>query len=217
MESRVRLRCFAAGPALGRMLISHLGRRPRIARDAYVAPSATLCGDVQVGKGARIMHGAMLIAEGGEITIGQNSIIFENAVIRATARHDCWVGSNCVICPNTHLAGCRVGDRVFIATGAAAFHSSRLEDDCEVRAHAIVHIKTTVASGKVIPVGWVAIGNPARAFPPEKHTEIWRIQKALNFPLTVYGVPRCKGSMVAITAYLGKVLGRHRADKVVSR
>ena len=41
-----------------------------------------------------------------------------------------------------------------------------------------------------VPIGWVAVGDPARVFPPEQHEQIWAIQETLDFPRTVYGTAR---------------------------
>ena len=67
------------------MLIEHAGKRPAIDPTAWVAPDATLCGDVTIGPGVRILHGARLVGEaGGAIRIGRDGIIMENAAIRAS-------------------------------------------------------------------------------------------------------------------------------------
>ncbi|MBI4590458.1 MAG: hypothetical protein HY725_16635 [Candidatus Rokubacteria bacterium] len=107
------------------MLLSHVGRSPRIEPSAYVAPTATVCGDVVIGAKCRIMHGASIVAEGGQIEIGECCIIMENAVVRSTGRHSTRIGSHCLVGPNAHLVGCVVEDEVFIATGAAIFHGAR--------------------------------------------------------------------------------------------
>lgn len=107
------------------MIIEHLGKKPDIHPSAYVAPHATICGDVEIGMGARILFGASIIAEGGHIRIGANSIILENAVIRSTPKHSTHIGTHTLIGPNAHVVGCRIEDNVFIATGASIFHGSR--------------------------------------------------------------------------------------------
>jgi hypothetical protein len=62
------------------MLIEHAGKRPHIDPSAWVAPDATVCGDVTLGAGTRILHGARIIGEGGgAIRIGLNCIVMENA------------------------------------------------------------------------------------------------------------------------------------------
>src|SRR5438132_9858109 len=66
------------------MLIEHEGSIPEIDSSAYVAPNATICGNVSIGRGTRIMFGACIVAEGAPITIGENCIVMESAVIRST-------------------------------------------------------------------------------------------------------------------------------------
>src|SRR5207245_1012876 len=66
------------------MLIEHEGSIPEIDSSAYVAPNATICGNVSIGRGTRIMFGACIVAEGAPITIGENCILMESAVIRST-------------------------------------------------------------------------------------------------------------------------------------
>jgi len=78
-----------------------------------------------------------------------------------------------------------VEDEVFIATGAAIFHAAHLGKGCEVRINGIVHIKTHLQPGATVPIGWVAVGNPATILPPDEHEKIWALQAPLNFPLTV--------------------------------
>jgi UDP-3-O-[3-hydroxymyristoyl] glucosamine N-acyltransferase len=108
------------------MLIEHAGKRPRIDPTAWVAPDATLCGDVTIGPGVRILHGARLVGEaGGAIRIGRDGIIMENAVIRASTKHPCTIGDHCLIGPNAHVTGATLEDEVFVATGAAIFHAPR--------------------------------------------------------------------------------------------
>src|ERR671933_2228345 len=108
------------------MLISHLGKAPRVDPSAYVAPTATVCGDVVVSADCRIMFGACVIAEGRTIELGERCIVMENAVIRSTDRHPTKIGSHCLIGPHAHVVGCTLEDCVFVATGASIFHGARL-------------------------------------------------------------------------------------------
>jgi carbonic anhydrase/acetyltransferase-like protein (isoleucine patch superfamily) len=195
------------------MLLTHAGHSPRIDPTAYVAPNAMVCGDVTVGPGSRILFGAQVIAEGGSIGIGSECIVMENAVLRSNARHSLSVGNNCLIGPNAHVVGCTVEDEVFIATGAAVFHSARLGKGCEVRINGVVHLLTHVPAGATVPIGWVAVGNPARIVPPSEHDKIWEVQQPLNFPLTVYGFERSEADMVKITRRLSQALASHAGDQ----
>lgn len=194
------------------MLVSHLAKQPTVHASAWIAPNAVVCGDVRIGPDTRVMYGAQIIAEGGSIDIGAETIVMENAVLRSTALHSLRVGDNCVIGPQTHVVGCEVEDQVFIATGAAVFHGAKLGRGCEVRIRAVVHIKTTVEPGVNIPIGWVAVGTPASILPPSQHDAIWQVQQPLNFPLTVYGIDRAEADMVKITRALAARLAAHRDD-----
>ena len=197
------------------MILTHLGKTPRIDPSAYVAPNAMVCGDVTIGPESRILFGAQVIAEGGAITIGRECIVMENAVLRAGARHSLAIGDNCLIGPNAHVVGCRIEEEVFIATGAAIFHGAHLGRGSEIRVNAVVHLRTRLAPGATVPIGWVAVGDPASILPPDQHEKIWEIQKPLNFPLTVYGLAREEADMVKITRRLAANLASHREDAPV--
>jgi carbonic anhydrase/acetyltransferase-like protein (isoleucine patch superfamily) len=196
------------------MLITHADKKPKIHSSAWAASDATICGDVTVGPGSRVMHGARIIGEaGGTIRIGADCIIMENAVIRAGPRHECTIGDHCLIGPNAHVTGAVLEDQVFVATSAAIFHGARIGRGSEVRVHAVVHLRTRLEPGATVPIGWVAVGDPAAILPPDQHEKIWKIQEPLNFPEWVYGFDRSTPDlMVHITRHLSEVLGVHRDD-----
>ena len=199
------------------MLISHGNKNPQVDPSAWVAPDATICGDVAIGSGTRVMHGARVVGEsGGAIKIGRDCIVMENAVVRATHRHGCTIGDHCLVGPNAHVTGAVLEDQVFIATGAAIFHGAHLGKESQVRVHAIVHLRTRLDPGAVVPIGWIAAGDPACILSPDRHDEIWAIVKPLNFPQWVYGFERSTPDlMVHITRSLSELLGTHAADGTV--
>ncbi|WGF88216.1 gamma carbonic anhydrase family protein [Marinivivus vitaminiproducens] len=196
------------------MILTHAGTSPDIHPDAWIAPDATVCGDVVIGAGARVMHGARLVGEaGGRIELGRCCIVMENAVIRAGARHPCRIGDHCLIGPGAHVVGATLEDQVFVATGAAVFHGAHLGRGSEIRVHAVVHVRTRVEAGAVVPIGWVAVGDPAQILPPDRHDAIWSVQEPLDFPQWVYGVARDEpAAMVEVTRGLSERLGVHGGD-----
>lgn len=197
------------------MILTHDGKQPLIDPTAYVAPTATVCGDVKIGPHCRIMFGACVIAEGGTIELDEHCIVLENAVIRSTSLHSTRIGRHCLVGPHAHLAGCRVEDEVFIATGAAIFHGAVLGARSEVRINGVVHLLTFLPADSTVPIGWIAVGKPAEILPPEAHDRIWALQKPLNFPLTVYGYDRSEATMVKITERMSQLLGGHVSDRPV--
>jgi Carbonic anhydrases/acetyltransferases, isoleucine patch superfamily len=172
------------------MILQHRGHCPKIAATARIAPTATIVGDVTIGDNCAIGYGAVLTAESGPIRIGDNVIVMDTAVLRGVKDAPLTIGSNVLIGPRSTLTGCTVEDEVFIATGATVFNKAVLKARAEVRVNAIVHLRTVLPEDAVVPLGWIAVGDPAKILPPEKHDEIWAIQKPLDFPKTVFGVER---------------------------
>lgn len=200
------------------MLLEHRGVRPRIHETAYVAPTATVCGDVTIGEGSRVLFGAVITAEGGPVEVGAFCIIMENAVIRGTPRHPARIGDHVLVGPRAYLTGCTVDHNVFLATGATVFNGARVKTRAEVRINGVVHLKSTVPEDAVVPIGWVAVGEPAEILPPQDHERIWALQGPLNFPRTVFGLERAppgETNMPELTRRYAAALDKHRGDRLV--
>ncbi len=170
------------------MLLEHRGKAPSIDPTAYVAPTAVVCGDVTIGAGARILFGAVLTAEDGAITVGERCVVMENALIRGRAQHPATIGDDVLIGPHAHVNGTTIEAGCFIATGAALFPGARIGAGSEVRIHGVVQVNTVLEPGSTVPIGWIAVGE--QILPPDRHDDIWAIQRELDFPGTVYGIPR---------------------------
>jgi carbonic anhydrase/acetyltransferase-like protein (isoleucine patch superfamily) len=196
------------------MLIEHGGKRPTVDETAYVSPAAVLCGDVSVGAGSRILHGAVLTAEDGPVRIGENVVVMENALVRGRASHPATVGDNVLIGPHAHVNGSTVASGCFIATGASLFPGSTIGADAEVRINGVVQVNTRLPAGSVVPISWVAVGDPAQLFSPDRHDEIWAVQRALGFAATVYGVG-ADATMAEIMRGQSRFYGSHRDDTVI--
>ncbi|MDX5450940.1 MAG: gamma carbonic anhydrase family protein, partial [Actinomycetes bacterium] len=95
------------------MIVRHRGKAPTIDPTATVSPSAVVSGDVTLGPGVRVLHGAVLTAENGRITVGEDVVIMENAVVKGRAGHDVVIGDSVVIGPHVHVNGATVGDECF--------------------------------------------------------------------------------------------------------
>lgn len=198
------------------MLLEHRGKTPHIHPSAYIAPTATICGDVSIGENSRILFGATLVAEGGPVEIGANCIIMEQAVIRGTPGFPARLGNAILVGPHAYLTGCVVEDSVFLATGTTVFTGAHIGTKAEVRINGVVHIKTKLPAGSTVPIGWVAVGDPAQLFPPGEHDRIWALQEPLNFPRTVFGLERAPDGetiMPEMTARYAHALARHFEDR----
>ncbi|HEX6468705.1 MAG TPA: gamma carbonic anhydrase family protein [Streptosporangiaceae bacterium] len=196
------------------MLLEHRGKSPVVPESAYVAPSAVLCGAVVLGERARVLHGAVLTAENGEVRTGSDVVVMENALIRGRAKHPAVLGDAVLIGPHAHVNGATVEDEVFVATGVSIFPGAVAEARCELRINSVLHVNSRLRTGSVVPIGWIAAGDPAELFSPDRHAELWERQQELDFPGTVYGVPRGT-SMRTIMARQTDFYAAHRQDTIL--
>jgi carbonic anhydrase/acetyltransferase-like protein (isoleucine patch superfamily) len=177
--------------------------------EASVDPTAIVRGDVRIGARSRVLAGAVLDAGDGVLELGEAVIVMEHAVLRATSRFPLTIGDHVLIGPHAAVSGARIADEVFVATGAAVFPGAEVGRGAEVRIHGVVHLRTRLEDGATVPIGWVAVGDPARILPPERHDEIWAAQEPLDFPGTVFGVDRTqRDAMVQLTERYSRALGR---------
>jgi carbonic anhydrase/acetyltransferase-like protein (isoleucine patch superfamily) len=197
------------------MIIEHRRSRPIVPASAYVAPSAVVCGAVVLGERARVLHGAVLTAEDGEVRVGDDVVIMENALVRGRGGHPAVLGDAVLIGPHAHVNGATIEDEVFVATGASLFPGSVAETGTELRINSVLHINSRLPARTVVPIGWIAAGDPAELFSPDRHDELWEVQRDLDFPGTVYGVSR-DTSMRTVMARQVEFYGAHRADRVVN-
>lgn len=196
------------------MQFEHLGDRPRIHPDAVIAPTAVISGDVEIGPDCRILHGAVITAEGGPITLADNVIVMENALIRASASNPVHIGAHTLVGPMASVSGATIGDEVFLATGTRIFNGARIGDRSEVRINAVVHLRTVLPPDTVVPIAWVAVGDPLQILPPDRHEEIWAAQRELDFPGYVFGLDRdTPDLMIQLTERYGRSLARHADDR----
>jgi len=158
--------------------------------DAWVSPHAILTGEVRIGPGSRVLDLAVIHAVQGPVTIGTDVVVMEHAVLRGRAGHPLVIGDSVLVGPHTHLNGTVVEDEVFVATGASLFPGSRAGAGSELRINSVLHVNSRLAPGTVVPIGWIAAGDPAQLFSPDRHDELWAVQEPLDFPGTVYGVSR---------------------------
>ncbi|SFC99435.1 gamma carbonic anhydrase family protein [Streptomyces aidingensis] len=198
------------------MLIEHRGRKPVVPESAYVAPTAVLCGAVTLGERARVLHGAVLTAEDGEVTTGSDVVIMENALVRGRARHPAVIGDAVLVGPHAHVNGATVENEAFVATGVSVFPGATAGTRSELRVNSVLQVNSRLAAGAVVPIGWIAAGDPARLFSPDQHEELWQVQRELDFPGTVYGLPR-DIPMRTVMAGQSEYYGAHRDDRILDR
>lgn len=172
------------------MLIRHRGAEPRVDPTAYVAPNATLVGDVRVGAHARIMYGAVLDAEGSRVEVGAHTIVSEHAVLRATAVTDAPVvlADHVFVGPHATVLGARVATCVYLAANATVLQSATVGAGACVAVGALVHARTVLPGEFFLPPHTTAVGDPAEVFGPDRADELAAAISGVGFADAAFGV-----------------------------
>jgi carbonic anhydrase/acetyltransferase-like protein (isoleucine patch superfamily) len=200
------------------MLIEHQGKRPNIDPTACVAPTAVICGDVTIGPRTHVSFGAVIEAHGAPVRIGAECVIRENLNIRSTSRNAVEIGDHVLIGPHSSLKGCIIEDECFLATGVKIYQGAVIGQRTEVRIDGVVHVRSVLPPNSLVPIKWVAVGDPAQLFPPDKHEDIDAILAKMNFADEVYGLERQSGSgvdmdMKQVTRRVLSGLADHHDDR----
>lgn len=120
--------------------------------NVYIAPNATLAGDVVLGKDVNIWYGAVLRGDSGTITVGEGSNVQDNAVIHEKTT----IGKYCTVGHGAIIHGATIGDGCLIGMGAIVLGGAVLGEGCLVGAGALVTGKTNA------PAGSILMGSPAK-------------------------------------------------------
>lgn len=118
----------------------------------YIAPNATIVGNVSLGDQVSVWYGAVLRGDNCTITVGDGTNIQDNAVIHSNTT----VGRNVTIGHSAIIHGCTVGDNCMIGMGAIVLNNAVIGDNCIVGAGAVVTGKMNAPAGSMI------LGNPAK-------------------------------------------------------
>jgi carbonic anhydrase/acetyltransferase-like protein (isoleucine patch superfamily) len=131
------------------------GKQPRVADDAFIAPSADLIGEVVVEARASVWFGAVLRADFSTILIGSGSSVQDNAVVHCAAGLPTVVGRDVTVGHGALLEGCVIDDGAVIGMGAIVLQRAHVGSGSMIAAGAVV------GEGQEIPPGVVAAGVPA--------------------------------------------------------
>ncbi len=199
------------------MIFSSGAKKPNVHENAYVAPTAVLSGDVTVEEGAAVLHGAVLTAEGAPVVIGANSVIMENAVIKASGgkamQFPCTVGESCIVGPGAYIVGATIEPGAFIASGARVFNGATVESGVSIAIGAIVHVNSHVRTGQHVPIQHIAHGDPAAIYAPQRAEEV---HGKMDFFGDVFNLPASDDVRAkAAEAYAAFLRKAHAQDAAV--
>lgn len=131
-------------------------RRPQIDAQSWVAPNATVIGDVRLARNASIWWNATLRGDNDPISIGENSNIQDGSVLHTDAGVPLNVGRDVTVGHLVMLHGCTIGDGSLIGIGSV------LLNRCVIGRHCIVGANTLIPEGKVFPERSLIVGSPGK-------------------------------------------------------
>jgi carbonic anhydrase/acetyltransferase-like protein (isoleucine patch superfamily) len=134
---------------------------PKWGENCFIAPNATIVGDVLMGNNCSIWFNAVIRGDVNKITIGDDSNIQDGAVIHATyLKASTYIGNRVSVGHNAIVHGCIVKDNVLIGMGAIVMDNAVVEEYCIIAAGAVVLENTICESG------FLYAGTPAKKIKP---------------------------------------------------
>jgi carbonic anhydrase/acetyltransferase-like protein (isoleucine patch superfamily) len=141
-------------------LIEHHGVHPEVPPSAFVAEGACLIGEVTLGRDSSVWFNAVLRGDINAIRIGDRSNVQDGVIIHVTHRDSVMVGKEVTIGHQAVIHGCELCDGSLIGMGAVVLDGARVGPQALVAAGSVVLEKST------IPEGMLAAGVPARIIRP---------------------------------------------------
>lgn len=123
----------------------------------WLAPDATVVGQVELGEDVGIWFGAVLRGDNEPITIGAGTNIQEGAMIHTDPSFPVMIGAHCTIGHHAIIHGCTIGENSLVGMGATILNGARIGNNCLVGANALV------TEGREFPDNSLIVGAPAKA------------------------------------------------------
>ncbi len=142
------------------MIIEYRGRMPKVDPSAFVAPTAVLIGDVEVGPESSIWFGAVLRGDNGPIRIGARTSIQDNAVVHVSEHGRTIVDDDVTVGHCAVMEDCHIKRRALIGSNAVILGGATVGEGSLIAAGSVVGERSA------IPAGVLAAGSPAKVKKP---------------------------------------------------
>lgn len=152
-----------------------LDKEPRLGKGVYIAPTATLIGDVTVGGNASIWFNAVVRGDVNWIRIGSDTNIQDGSNLHVTYKtHPLDIGKRVAVGHGCIVHGCTIENDCLIGIGAIVLDGAR------IGAGSIIGAGTVVTEGSTIPPGRLVLGIPGRVVRPVMSQETKRLSEIVR-------------------------------------
>jgi carbonic anhydrase/acetyltransferase-like protein (isoleucine patch superfamily) len=157
------------------LILPHHGKMPVIDPSAFIAPSADIIGEVEIGAESSVWFQCVIRGDVNWIRIGKRTNIQDHSMLHVD-RRDCplTLGDEITVGHRVMLHGCTIGNRCLIGMGAIIMNKAVIGDECVVGAGALV------TEGKAFPPRSLIIGVPAKAVRELKPEELEGLKRSAN-------------------------------------
>jgi len=153
------------------MIIDYLGKKPHLDASVFVAENATIIGDVSIGRDSSIWFNAVIRGDVNSIAIGERTNIQDNTVIHVTLeKFPTLLASNVTVGHSAVIHGCIVEDFCLIGMGAI------LLDGCRIGDHSVVAAGSLIKEKFIVPSETLVAGVPARIVRKLRDDEVQRLR-----------------------------------------
>jgi carbonic anhydrase/acetyltransferase-like protein (isoleucine patch superfamily) len=162
---------------------------PQIAPDVFIAPDATVIGQVRIGAGSGVWFGSLVRGDVHSIDIGEHTNIQDHCVLHVTGgKFALRIGNHCTLGHRVTLHGCTLHDHAFMGIGSTVL------DGCVIEEFGFLAAGSQLPPGKTIPSRMLAMGSPAKVVreitaeeeemmrrTAVKYSELARVYRSANF------------------------------------
>ncbi len=160
----------AAGGALNPVRRSVGGLTPEVAKTAWIAPTATLVGNVHIGAGASLWYGVVARSESDPLVVGERSNLQDNTVVHVDPGRPATIGADVTVGHAAIIHGCTIEDGCLVGMGAVVLNGAR------IGARSLVAAGAVVTEGMHVPPGSLVVGAPAKVRRALTDAEIDRLR-----------------------------------------
>ena len=154
------------------VILPYKGKTPKVAKGAFIAPTAALVGDVTVEEGASIWFGAVLRGDVGPIVVKAGANLQDNTVVHTHFDSETVIGENASIAHGAILHNCTIGKSAVVGINAVVLDGSRIGDEAIIAAGSVVAVNT------IIPPRCLAVGIPAEVKKEISGNSLWYVKKS---------------------------------------